>query len=172
MSSIEYKVAVETLTDGRKRTFWRVNGKLHREDGPAIIFSDRNKAWYRNGKLHREDGPADVYPDGREHWYIDGKLHREDGPAVIYPDGSEFWFKDGLPHREDGPAFHYSKGNEPTCFRGGTRWAENKEWYLDGKKYTEADFNAEIARRRNPIQELTVAEISKRLGYEIKIVKE
>ena len=35
-----------------------LNGKLHREDGPAIEDSDGDKYWYLNDKLHREDGPA------------------------------------------------------------------------------------------------------------------
>jgi len=40
---------------------WRVNGKLHRVDGPAQIFANRNyKAWWLNGERHRTDGPAIV----------------------------------------------------------------------------------------------------------------
>lgn len=30
------------------------------------------KAWYINGKFHREDGPAVIYADGSKYWYIDG----------------------------------------------------------------------------------------------------
>jgi len=30
-----------------------VNGKLHREDGPAMIWTDGTKEWYREGKLYR-----------------------------------------------------------------------------------------------------------------------
>ena len=29
---------------------WYLNGKLHREDGPAIEWSDGSKSWYLNGK--------------------------------------------------------------------------------------------------------------------------
>jgi len=32
-----------------------LNGKRHREDGPAVIFSNGTKEWYRNGKQHLED---------------------------------------------------------------------------------------------------------------------
>ena len=53
------------------------------------------KYWYLNGKLHREDGPAVEYPDGTKKWYRNGKCHREDGPAVEYPNGSKVWFLDG-----------------------------------------------------------------------------
>ena len=34
--------------DGHKE--WRLNGKLHREDGPAVEGANGYKAWYLNGK--------------------------------------------------------------------------------------------------------------------------
>jgi hypothetical protein len=37
---------------------WHVNGRLHREDGPAVERANGNRLWYVNGRLHREDGPA------------------------------------------------------------------------------------------------------------------
>ncbi len=30
---------------------WLKNGKPHREDGPAKIWSDRSKSWYLNGMI-------------------------------------------------------------------------------------------------------------------------
>jgi hypothetical protein len=33
--------------------------------------------WCRNGKLHREDGPAIEYLDGTQHWFLDGVLQNE-----------------------------------------------------------------------------------------------
>jgi len=56
--------------DGNKR--WYVNGKLHREDGPAIELKNGSKYWYRNDKLHREDGPAIEFANGSKHWYLNG----------------------------------------------------------------------------------------------------
>ena len=53
--------------------FWFLNGKLHREDGPAIEWADGTNHWYRNGKLHREDGPAVEYPSATKFWYLNGK---------------------------------------------------------------------------------------------------
>ena len=44
---------------------------------------------------HREDGPAVEYTNGHKSWYIDGKLHREDGPAVECVDGSKVWYING-----------------------------------------------------------------------------
>jgi hypothetical protein len=43
---IEYTVKV--YPDGDKE--WWLNGKLHREDGPAFEDSDGYKAWWLNGK--------------------------------------------------------------------------------------------------------------------------
>jgi antitoxin component YwqK of YwqJK toxin-antitoxin module len=40
-----YKVKVD---DGGNK-FWYLNGKCHREDGPAIEYADGNKYWYLNG---------------------------------------------------------------------------------------------------------------------------
>lgn len=45
-----------------------------------------------NGVLHRENGPAVVYPDGASFWFMWGKCHRTDGPAEIEADGTErYW---------------------------------------------------------------------------------
>ena len=32
------------------------------------------KRWYLHSKLHRQDGPAVVWADGTEYWYIHGKF--------------------------------------------------------------------------------------------------
>lgn len=45
--------------------YYRINGKRHRTDGPAIIY------YYENGKIEYEN------------YYVNDKLHRTDGPAVI-----------------------------------------------------------------------------------------
>ncbi|MFW5794444.1 MAG: hypothetical protein ACOCV1_03065 [Bacillota bacterium] len=38
--------------------FYLEDGKYHREDGPAKIYSYGGMLWYNNGVIHREDGPA------------------------------------------------------------------------------------------------------------------
>ena len=48
-------------------------GQFHREDGPAIEYSDGYIAWYLNGQLHRTDGPAVQYPNGFKAWYLNGQ---------------------------------------------------------------------------------------------------
>ena len=47
---------------------------LHREDGPAVEYTDGSKAWYINGQRHREDGRAIEWNDGYEAWYINGVM--------------------------------------------------------------------------------------------------
>jgi hypothetical protein len=63
-----------------------------------IIIEDdgTTKYWKLNGLLQRDDGPAIVGNDGYKVWYIKGKRHRTDGPAAIYPSGKLFWFLNGL----------------------------------------------------------------------------
>ena len=39
--------------------------------------------YLKNNKLHREEGPAIIYKNGIIWWMNDGKLHRENGPAII-----------------------------------------------------------------------------------------
>jgi hypothetical protein len=87
------KYDIEIGWDGTER--WYLNGKLHREDGPAVIYARGTQMWYSNNKLHREDGPAIIYADGTQIWYRNGQRHREDGPAIIYADGTQNWYHNG-----------------------------------------------------------------------------
>ena len=57
------------------RTDYTEGGRLHREDGPAIICSDGVTAWYLEGRLHRSDGPA-VECEGYKAWFMEGVCHR------------------------------------------------------------------------------------------------
>jgi len=75
--------------------YWRVDGIVHREDGPAVEWADGSKSWYIDGRLHREDGPAVEDANGAKGWYINDKLHREDGPAIEYADGTKYWYIKG-----------------------------------------------------------------------------
>jgi len=62
-----------------------------------ITHSNNIKSYYNiNGQLHREDGTAIEYPDGAKRWYINGQLHREDGPAVENINSQNFWYKNGV----------------------------------------------------------------------------
>jgi hypothetical protein len=117
------EVKVDSFGDKR----WYKDGKLHREDGPAIDHNDGYREWWVDGKLHRIDGPAIEYEDGDRYWYINGKLHRIDGPAIDHNDGHREWWVDGKLHRIDGPAIEYVNGD--------------KEWCADGKQYNMEQFS-------------------------------
>ena len=69
-----------------------LNGKCHREDGPACEFADGDKQWWLNGTLHRTDGPAIERGNGDKGWYLNGKRHREDGPSLELFDGYKSWY--------------------------------------------------------------------------------
>ena len=60
-----------------------------------LEYADGTKAWYLNGKLHREDGPAYESADGSKEWWLNDKLHREDGPAIERADGTKAWRLNG-----------------------------------------------------------------------------
>ncbi|HED37740.1 MAG TPA: hypothetical protein ENI76_05790 [Ignavibacteria bacterium] len=114
---------------------WRVNGLLHREDGPAQEYPDGDKKWWINGKLHREDGPAVEWADGGKQWWINGKLHREDGPAEIRVDGSKEWLIHGRLHREDGPAIEHGPEYDHNYFHEYDEDGDQgSEWYLNARK--------------------------------------
>ena len=58
-----------------KGTFYYVNGKEHREDGPAFEGINGDKWWYINGEFHRLDGPAIEWRSGTKFYYIEGKQY-------------------------------------------------------------------------------------------------
>ena len=60
------KPMIVYYNNGQKEyEIYYINGKYHREDGPAKMY------WYNNGQKQFES------------YYINGKRHREDGPAII-----------------------------------------------------------------------------------------
>ena len=69
--AIKHFTNIEIDENGSKQ--WRINGKLHREDGPAIEWADGDKWWYINDKLHRENGPAFEGANGHKAWWINGE---------------------------------------------------------------------------------------------------
>ena len=78
------KYSVNVYNNGDKS--WYLNGKLHREDGPAIESYNGPKCWYLNDKRHREDGPAIEYANGDKHWYLNGeRLTEEEHKKAMNP---------------------------------------------------------------------------------------
>jgi hypothetical protein len=64
----------------------------------SVLFEYKNgrKEWRLNGKLHRIDGPAMEWISGTKQWFINGKLHRTDGPAIELASGSNSWWVNGI----------------------------------------------------------------------------
>ena len=85
-----------TRDDGYQE--WWLNGKTHREDGPAIILPDGTHIWYQNGELHREDGPAIILPSGIQWWYLNGKRTEllKKKPLNKFTINTKFNIKDGF----------------------------------------------------------------------------
>ena len=79
--------------DGTER--WYLDGRYHRDGGPAEIWVGGGECWYQYGKYHRDGGPAITYANGTEYWYQNGQIHRDDGPAATYADGTELWYQHG-----------------------------------------------------------------------------
>ena len=66
---------MEIDEDGDKR--WKLpNGDLHREDGPAVEYTNGDKEWWLNDKRHREDGPAIEYVNGDKEWWLNSRLYK------------------------------------------------------------------------------------------------
>jgi len=54
-----------------------------------------DEIWVQDGKYHREDGPAVIWSNGPQFWFQNGEYHREDGPAIMWNNGDkEFWLYD------------------------------------------------------------------------------
>ena len=91
-------IVIMSDEDGSRH--WYLDGKRHRDDGPAIIRRNGSFHWYKNGLRHREDGPAIEYADGDRWWYFEGKLHREGGPAIEWAPGRTSWWIKGINYDE------------------------------------------------------------------------
>jgi len=92
--------------------WWYKEGEVHRLNAPACISSGI-EVWRVNGDLHREDGPAIKVKKGYynrydnwyhgiiEGWYRHGIRHREGGAAVIYKDKRREWWLNGIKYTKE-----------------------------------------------------------------------
>ena len=132
------------LANKEKAVLWYdESGRLHREDGPAIVHANGNWSWYRRGRLHREHGPALKKKTGME-WWQNGKRHRLGGPSGEYNDGVRMWHQAGVFHREDGPAIMF------TDSRGEYYWHGE---YLTEEKFREASKLERLSKVRLDVPE-------------------
>ena len=90
-----------------------INKQIREKTFTGCVDQTNHIEWYLNGVRHREDGPAYEDAGGNKYWYKNNKLHREDGPAVINAEETVKWSNNGA-----------------------------EEWYLNGVKLTEEEFNA------------------------------
>lgn len=145
------------ITDEYGITEWRTNGKLHRIDGPAVIYPDKNYSWFIEGEMIRSadvyqqkagltdeqmtfliltyGSPTVIYPiinpiDGAYEWHDKhGQLHRDDGPARLLPHIEE-WYQHGELHRDYAPAVIVE-------FSGAEHWYQHgKRHRIDGPAST------------------------------------
>lgn len=56
--------------DGTTRHY-NENDDLHRDGGPAFIDPKLGEVWYKFGKVHRDDGPAVIHLNGDCRFYLD-----------------------------------------------------------------------------------------------------
>lgn len=139
-----------------RREFYK-DGKLHNDDGPAVMQGDLRVLlleWYKAGEIHRENGPArlEAIPElnrtMNEEWWVNNKCHRIGAPAILRYNACvnppilehEIWSVDGKHHREDGPAETYN------CHRTGKKHYE--KWSINGQLHRK-DGPADIRWDRN-----------------------
>ena len=68
----------------KDRIVYELDGRPHRENGPAIIWNNGILEWWIHGMTSRLDGPAVVWPySGIRDYYIGGKWFSE-GNYVKY----------------------------------------------------------------------------------------
>lgn len=72
------------LIDYGPQQIWWEGRVRHREDGPAVTFTEGGEQWWQKGQLHRDGGPAVVYRCGYEEWRVRGQLHCLTGPALVH----------------------------------------------------------------------------------------
>ena len=92
--TMEIEHTITYWNNGNKKAeWWKLNGKYHRVDGPAVIYYYESNEilseyWHINGGRHRIDAPAltHYYKSGnieREVWCFNGEIHNIEGPAYI-----------------------------------------------------------------------------------------
>jgi hypothetical protein len=104
---VQHRIGGPTFINENKRIEeWRIDGVLHREDGPAKTWADSvREHWVRGVKQDRPIKHV-PYKDSIERWVTDDHeevLHRIGGPAFVTATRAEY-FRNGKPHRDDGPA--------------------------------------------------------------------
>ena len=66
------------------------DGEQANEGYEKVLFDNGNGVdYYLDGKLHHENGPAVIFPNGKKHWYLNDKELNKDwflkNPTKIVP---------------------------------------------------------------------------------------
>jgi hypothetical protein len=97
-------------------------------DNQRMYYNHIINMHYCGGYLvHREDGPAIIWSDGSEDWICEGKYHRKRGPAVKRKNGHKEWWHNGVPHRKGGPAIEWRYGDK-SWWLNGKEYNEKEYW--------------------------------------------
>ena len=132
------------------------DGKLHCDDGAALIDQYGNKFWYQHGKQHREDGPATEYTDGSKFWFFRDMRHRIDGPASEYSGGRKDWFYfDERIECSSQEEFEQKVGIKPTTVKWGVKVIHTEDPFvkkgdLGHRGWTKTDRGWETWYLHNP----------------------
>ena len=63
------------------------------QEKKITILTSGDKLWFLNGKLHREDGPAIEWSDGLKQWYLKGELYSEEFLFLKALEGKSILFR-------------------------------------------------------------------------------
>lgn len=69
---LSYELQFRNITDYGNCIAYYLDGRLHRTNGPAVIYTNGAVQWYKNGKLHRDVYPAVIHANGVVEWYRNG----------------------------------------------------------------------------------------------------
>jgi len=139
---------------------YKVNGKLHRTNGPAYIGKGSKEGfveYFLHGYRHRVGGPA-IIGKYRRQWYVNGQLHRIGGPAAIEYDENgnvenTTWSQNGKRHRIGGPAFEWERANQYLWYQNGQLHREdgpaydyqsNKFYFLRGERMGKEEWEKKV----------------------------
>ncbi len=145
------------------------------EDDPGVsrALLETAEKWAKDGKFHRLDGPAVIYSNGSKEWWQNGRLHRKDGPAVEIAEGfcityagreqNEQKWKDWKSitermHAEEIPSEKIERGPRPKTVysqieRPGQKiYIETREWWHKGKKRPAEDHESALKDGQSPAQ--------------------
>jgi hypothetical protein len=73
--ALKYRVDISPITGTRR--YYNSANQLHRDEGPAVIYTNGIVSWWQDGQLHRIDGPA-VERGSQGRWFLFGVEYTED----------------------------------------------------------------------------------------------